>query len=581
MPTEGSLRPILFLIPARAGSVRLPRKNLELVDGIPLVGRAARRARRAAAHVPGGPHAVVCSTDSEAIAEVAHDWGAAVPFLRPAELSDASATSADVAIHALGQLGGDGDPERFRAVVLVQPTSALATWHSLVKAIEAFDRTGRPVTTVHPTHPGGWHVEGREALARVDVDDAARVLDGAAYVVAPADLERTGTFTPDGALAIEIDPFEGIDVDTSADLEIARAASSGRLVAPIEVGGRSIGPGRPCFVIAEAGINHNGDLALAHRLVDAAADAGADAVKFQTFSAARLAAAQAPLAAYQQAAGSSDQHELLSRLELSADDHVELQSHAADRNIAFLSSPFDEESADLLERLDVPAFKVPSGELTNGPYLAHLAGKGRPMLVSTGMATMVEVAEAVDAIADAGDPPLALFHCVSSYPAAAEDANLRAIATLRRAFGTPTGWSDHTPGVDIALAAVAIGADLVEKHMTLDRTLPGPDHRASLEPSELAALVHGIRGVEAALGSGRKEPVAAERETADVSRKSLHWARDLPSGASVGADDLVALRPGTGIAPSRRDGVIGARLSRNVRAGSVVQLDDIEPKVPA
>ncbi len=231
-----------------------------------------------------------------------------------------------------------------------------------------------------------------------------------------------------------------------------------------------------------------------------------------------------------------------------------LRDHARDRGIVFLSTPFDDGSADLLDRLDVPAFKVGSGELTNLPFLAGLARRGRPLLVSTGMADMVEVAAAVDAVAAAGDPPLALFHCVSSYPARPEDANLRAIETLRRAFGVPTGWSDHTPGTELALASVVVGASLIEKHLTLDRDMPGPDQRTSLEPDVFAAMVAGIRAVTDALGTGDKVPVEAERAIAAVARRSLHWATSLPAGATIADGDLTSLRPGTGLAPGRRRG---------------------------
>jgi N-acetylneuraminate synthase len=571
------VRPVLFLVPARAGSVRLPDKNLQLVAGTPLVARSVRRARRAAARVPGGPHTIVCSTDSAVIADVARLWGARVPFVRPSELADATATSAAVALHALDEL--DPASERFRAIVLVQPTSPLATADSLVRAIEAFDRTGRPVASVHATHPAAWHVldDTAEALTRVECPAAGRVLDGVAYVIGPADLRRAGSFTGADAITIEVDPREGIDVDTLDDLELARAASAVITPRALDVAGRRIGPGSPCFVIAEAGVNHNGDLALAHRLVDAAADAGADAVKFQTFRADQLAAAEAPLAAYQRTGfDGGGQRELLARLELSFEAHVELQRHATDRGIVFLSSPFDEASADLLEQLGVPAFKVPSGELTNIPFLARLARTGRPLLISTGMATMVEVADALDAVADGGDPPVALFHCVSSYPAAPADANLRAIETLRRAFAVPVGWSDHTEGTDIPIAAVAIGADLVEKHLTLDRSMPGPDHAASLEPADLKAMVRGIRTIGIALGTGSKEPVAAEAETARVSRKSLHWARDLVAGERVAAGDIAVLRPGTGMAPARLQSVVGARVARPTRRGRAVVAADLE-----
>lgn len=345
---------------------------------------------------------------------------------------------------------------------------------------------------------------------------------------------------------------------------------------PVRVGGRLIGPGEPCFVIAEAGVNHNGEVALAHRLIDAAADAGADAVKFQTFDPDSLASESAEKAAYQRARdGAGSQRDMLRRLVLSSEAHVALQRHAAERRILFMSTPFEERSADFLDTLDVPAFKIPSGEVTNHPFLAHVAKKGRVVLMSTGMCTLPEVRDAVAVLQRAGAAGVALFHCVSSYPARAEDANLRAMSSMRDALHVPVGWSDHTEGIDVSTAAVALGAELLEKHLTLDRTLPGPDHAASLEPAELAALVGAARRVFASLGDGVKEPRPAEAEVAAVARKSLHWRAALPAGHRVRAEDLIALRPGTGILPSRRDALVGSVLRTAVEARALVQEGDL------
>jgi N-acetylneuraminate synthase len=347
----------------------------------------------------------------------------------------------------------------------------------------------------------------------------------------------------------------------------------------LEIQGRRIGAGAACFVIAEAGVNHNGQVELAHRLVDAAAEAGADAVKFQTFDPELLAAADAPQADYQRLAttSSASQREMLRELVLPREAHAELARHAGDRGLVFLSSPFDRPAADFLEQLGVPAFKIPSGELTNHRLLAHVARFGKPMLVSTGMSLMEEVASAIAAIRAARDVPLALFHCVSSYPAEPRHANLRAIATLAREFGVPAGWSDHTPGTVIAVAAVALGADLLEKHLTLDRELPGPDHRASLEPGEFARLVREVREVESALGDGRKQPQPPEAAIAAVARKSLHWSVDLPAGTLVTEEHLYASRPGTGLPPSDEARITGRRLREAVRAGTRVREQDLEP----
>jgi sialic acid synthase SpsE len=301
-------------------------------------------------------------------------------------------------------------------------------------------------------------------------------------------------------------------------------------------------------------------------------------VKFQTFDPERLAAPGAATAEYQRAGRGDalDQRALLAPLALPRTAWTELKSHAGQRGIAFLSSPFDEASADLLDDLGVPAFKVASGELTNDPFLQYLARKGRPLLVSTGMADMREVADALDVIREAGDVPVALFHCVSSYPARAADANLKAMGSLRAAFHRQTGWSDHSPGIELPVAAVALGASLIEKHLTLDRTMPGPDHMASLDPAAFGPMVVAIRSVESALGSGLKSPTASEAETALVARRSLHWAGDLDRGTTIGASDLDVLRPGTGMAPARMAGLVGGRTSRSVRAGTAIVPDDIE-----
>lgn len=341
----------------------------------------------------------------------------------------------------------------------------------------------------------------------------------------------------------------------------------------VAIGSHRVGPGAPCFVIAEAGVNHDGDLARARRLVEIAAEAGADAVKFQTFSADRLATPSAPKAAYQEVSTPSGetQQEMLRRLELKHEQHPELIELAARLGLMFLSTPFDERSADFLETIGLPAFKLPSGELTNLPFLAHVARKKRPLIVSTGMATLEEVRSAVDTIRSAGDPPLILLHCVSNYPAEASTANLRAMATMEAAFGVPVGYSDHTLGSEAALAAVALGARVIEKHFTIDRRAPGPDHAASMEPGELRALIRSIRTVESALGHGRKEPAASELATADVARKSLVALDDIAEGTVLTAALIGARRPGTGMPPGETPRVLGRRAKVRIPAGTLLK----------
>jgi sialic acid synthase SpsE len=313
---------------------------------------------------------------------------------------------------------------------------------------------------------------------------------------------------------------------------------------------------------------------IARALVDAARAAGADAVKFQTFRADRLASAAAPKADYQTRGGGDreSQQDMLRRLELSEDAHRAIIDHCRTSSIAFLSSPFDEESADLLERLEVPAFKVSSGELTNHGLLAHLARKGRPLLLSTGMATLSDVESAVAAVRSANAAVgLALLHCVSCYPADPADANLRAMDVMRAAFQCPIGYSDHTPGLEVALAAVARGACVIEKHLTVDRNLPGPDHAASLEPAEFSALVRGVRTVERALGHGRKEPAAAEAAIAAVARRSWVAAHDIDTGAVVTRDRIHLRRPGDGFPPQAEAFVVGRRAAVRIPAGTVLR----------
>jgi N,N'-diacetyllegionaminate synthase len=321
------------------------------------------------------------------------------------------------------------------------------------------------------------------------------------------------------------------------------------------------------FVISEAGVNHNGSIDLALRLVDAAKASGANAVKFQTFRAQRLASRAAHKAAYQErtTANTESQFQMLQRLELDVTAHRRLMDHCQQVGIQFLSSPFDMESADLLAEMDLPLFKVPSGEITNLPFLKHIARKGKPMIVSTGMSTLGEVEEAVNVLRDAGATQLTLLHCVTEYPAPYNEINLRAMQTLKTAFGLPVGYSDHTPGIEIAVAAVALGAEVIEKHLTLDRALPGPDHHASLEPAEFAQMVSSIRHVEQSLGNGIKVPVPCEVPNIAVARKSIVAARGLAAGRTLVAADLEIKRPGNGLAPKFLPALIGRTLRVSVR----------------
>ena len=343
----------------------------------------------------------------------------------------------------------------------------------------------------------------------------------------------------------------------------------------VSFGNQQIGPVCPCFIIAEAGVNHNGDISLAHRLVEAAAQAGADAIKFQTFKTERLVTTNAPKADYQkQSTGETgSQFDLLKSLELTREMHQALIAHCQRMDLVFLSSAFEEESADDLIELGLKILKIPSGELTNLPFLRHVAGKGLPVILSTGMSSMEEVEKAVEVFQSVGHQQLVLLHCVSNYPANPADCNLRAMRTMEELFGLPVGFSDHTDGIEIALAAVALGACVIEKHVTLDRNLRGPDHQASLEPDQLTALVRGIRRVESSLGDGRKVPVAAERNTADVARKSIVAACDIPADCLITREMLTIRRPGTGLPSAMLPDIAGRRARAAIRAGTIISLE--------
>lgn len=330
------------------------------------------------------------------------------------------------------------------------------------------------------------------------------------------------------------------------------------------------------LIIAEAGVNHNGDIALAKRLVDVAADAGADLVKFQTFNADRLATANAAKAEYQIRTTNEveTQHAMLRRLELTPAMHLELQAYCAKKKIGFFSTGFDIESVDYLRSIGLERFKIPSGEITNLPYLRHVGALGGEIIISTGMASLEEVVAAVGVIEAAGTDRarLVVLHCTTEYPTPMRDANLRAMQTIHRELGVRVGYSDHTVGIEASVAAVALGAVVIEKHFTLDRNLPGPDHQASLEPKELKALVKAVRNIEIALGDGIKRLTESEAKNKPIARKSIVASRDIAAGELFGEHNLTAKRPGMGLSPMRWDDVIGRRASRNYTADELIEL---------
>jgi N,N'-diacetyllegionaminate synthase len=328
------------------------------------------------------------------------------------------------------------------------------------------------------------------------------------------------------------------------------------------------------YIIAEAGVNHNGKLDSAIEIVDQAKEAGADCIKFQTFISRNLVAKTANKADYQiENTGTSEsQLAMLSKLELSYHDFIIINRYCKDKNIQFLSSPFDLESIDFLNNLEMPFWKIPSGEITNLPYLLKIAKTHKPVILSTGMSTLDEIQAAIDVLNKNGCGDITLLHCTTEYPAPYQDVNLKAMITLRNMFQVPVGYSDHTLGIEIPIAAVAMGAKVIEKHFTLDRNMEGPDHKASLEPHELKAMVSAIRNVEAALGSGEKKPSESEKKNIAVARKSIVARRDIKKGEVFTEENITTKRPGNGISPMRWFEVLGKKAIKYFKEDELIIL---------
>ena len=330
------------------------------------------------------------------------------------------------------------------------------------------------------------------------------------------------------------------------------------------------------LIIAEAGVNHNGSLETAKKLIDVAAKSGADMVKFQTFSADLQVTTFANKAEYQKQTtdASETQHEMIRKLELSREMHVELISYCKQCGIDFFSTGFDVQSINLLVELGLEKFKIPSGEITNLPYLRHIGKYGKPVILSTGMATMQEVRNALNILIDSGTKKgnVTVLHCNTEYPTPFEDVNFKAMITMRDELGVEVGYSDHTLGIEIPIAAAALGATIIEKHFTLDRNLPGPDHRASLEPVELEAMVEAIRKIEMAMGDGVKKPSPSEFKNITIARKSLVAATTIRSGEFFTADNLTVKRPGTGISPMRWDEILGQISPRDFIQDELIEI---------
>ena len=327
------------------------------------------------------------------------------------------------------------------------------------------------------------------------------------------------------------------------------------------------------YIIAEAGVNHNGSFELACRLVNEAKKAGADCIKFQTFKAENLVSHSAQKAEYQKnTTGEGAQVDMLKKLELSYDEFGQLKRYCDRIGICFLATPFDFDSIVFLNSISMPFWKIPSGEITDYPYLVAIAKTGKPVVMSTGMCEMDEIKEAIDVLRKNGTKDIQLLHCNTEYPTPFDDVNLRAIQTMKNEFGLEVGYSDHTKGIEIPIAAVALGATIIEKHFTLDRNMEGPDHKASLEPKELAEMVTCVRNIEKALGNGTKAPSPSEKKNIPVARKSIVAARSIKMGERFTTDNITVKRPGTGISPMKWNSILGKRANRDFEEDELIVL---------
>jgi N,N'-diacetyllegionaminate synthase len=575
---------LLAIVTARGGSKGFPGKNMAQLAGRPLVAWSHALLATFRSRHPGTK--LWLSTDSSNIASA---WPAAdVPHrLRPPELATDISSSLDVILHELVE----GDKEGFHAdsILLIQPTSPLISIDDLEAAWSVFEDGADSVVGMVPAHhPVQWTFkldsngtlypfhDTPDTVRRQDLPQA--FLPVGFYFARRTFIEAHRSFLVcEHTRGIVVPAERGVDVDRSTDLDAIRGILSGHPIPTIHFGSKQIGPLSPCYVIAEAGVNHNGSLDRAIAMVYEAARAGADAVKFQTFKAEDLVTQTTRMAVYQatNTQSSSSQFEMLRALELDADAFVKIQKACQDIGIQFLSTPFGPESAALLAEMNVDGFKVSSGDLTDLPFLRQLASYRKPIILSTGMGTLQEVEEAVDAVRCNGNPPLILLHCLSAYPAPPDQYNLKAMQSLQDIFHVPVGLSDHSLGMELAIAAVALGGKVIEKHFTLDRGLPGPDHVASLEPADLARYISAIRLVESSIGDGMKRPMPAEADAREVARKSLVFATALPKGAVILASHLRFKRPGSGIPTRDMERVLGRTLARNVDADSLVSWDDL------
>lgn len=579
---------IIAVIPAREGSKGIPKKNLYPIWGEPLISYSIKAANRCNRITD-----VIVSTDGDDIAELSLKYGAKV-VKRPREISQDGSPSIDAIIHVLDSCAKSGnEPD---VIVLLQPTSPLRSSYDIDRAIDLFISSNDSViSVVERKHPIEWSMSLENDILipifsnknlrnrRQDLKHSY-IPNGAIYVSDTQTLRHERTFFSKDAKAY-IMPYErSVDIDNLDDVRLAEFYLGNQphneIMSPrIKIDNRYIGKKEPCFIIAEAGINHNGNFDTAIKMIDEAVDAGVDAIKFQMYKTEEIITRSAEKATYQKISKSSDdetQFEMIKKYELEDEEYQRLSEYCKKKSITYLSTAFDEISLDNLIAMGVPALKVPSGEINNLQLLRKMALADLPIIMSTGMADMTEVRESYQFLKRCGVKDIVLLHCTSSYPAPLDSINLRAMNLMEREIGTLVGYSDHSEGLIIPLASVAMGACVLEKHFTLDRSMDGPDHKASLNASELKEMVKLIRCTEQALGNGEKKPTSDEFSMKKAARRSLVAIADMCVGHVIEISDISVKRPGTGIEPKFLDNFIGKKVKKEIVGDQLIEWDMIE-----
>ncbi|MGA2418311.1 MAG: N-acetylneuraminate synthase [Candidatus Staskawiczbacteria bacterium] len=568
---------ILAIIPARGGSKRIPQKNIKPLLGKPLIVYTIESALKSKYL-----DRIIVSTDDEEISQISKGTGAEV-IKRPKNLAEDNTPTHPVVEHIIAYLG---ETEKYKPdiVLLLQPTSPLRTAQDIDRAIELFLKNKcESVVGVreaeHLIH-ASFKIEEKYLkpilnrkyleLKRQDLPKVY-IPNGAIFISTPANLFKYKSFFCEKILPYIMPTEKSVDIDNEADFESAELLIRKNQDEKIRLGNKLVGEGKPCFIIAEAGVNHNGSLEIAKKLIDVAKDARADAVKFSTFKAEDVVSEFAGMAEYQKknTGNNESQLQMLKKLELNNQDFLELKKHCDKKGIIFLSTPHTEDAVDFLEPF-VPAYKIASGDLTNLPFLEKVAEKKKLIILSTGMADMAEVKTAVKTIKKCGNNKIIILHCTTDYPCLPKEVNLRAMLTLRRELNLPVGYSDHTKNIFVPIMAIVMGAQVLEKHFTLDKNLPGPDHKASLDPKELKEMIHNIREAEEILGSAIKKPTKSEKKIMKIVRKSIIAREDIAKNEILTKDKLIIKRPSGGIESKYLGGILGKKTKEGIKKNELV-----------